>query len=56
MFALVVVYVFVPPGRYVQMTFRQTKGQAVAAADHSTHSSSDVEAGAPAASTTEETK
>lgn len=27
MFILTVVYCFVPPGRYVQMSFKQTKGQ-----------------------------
>lgn len=39
MFALVVIYSFFPPGRYVQMSFKQTKGQARI---HSSNSS-DVE-------------
>lgn len=40
MFLLAVIYSFVPPGRYVQMSFKQTKGQA-----HVVHSSnsSDVQ-------------
>lgn len=28
MFLLAVIYSFIPPGRYVQMSFKQTKGQA----------------------------
>lgn len=27
MFVLTVIYCFIPPGRYVQMSFKQTKGQ-----------------------------
>lgn len=27
MFILTVLYCFIPPGRYVQMSFKQTKGQ-----------------------------
>lgn len=27
MFILAVIYCFIPPGRYVQMSFKQTKGQ-----------------------------
>lgn len=40
MFALTVIYCFWPPGRYVQMSFKQTKGQARAQSTHS----SDLEA------------
>lgn len=40
MFGLVVIYCFFPPGRYVQMSFKQTKGQARVQSSHS----SDVEA------------
>lgn len=27
MFILTVIYICIPPGRYVQMSFKQTKGQ-----------------------------
>lgn len=40
MFILTVIYCFIPPGRYVQMSFKQTKGQNVVDSSNK----SDVEA------------